>query len=171
MSLQFQVYNIVGWYLEIQFSCLVMSNSLWPQGLQHARPPCPSPSPGVCPSSCSLHWWCCPVISSSDSFFSLCPQSFPASGTFPMSRLLPQITKILELQRQRQSFQWIFRVDLPQDWLVCSPCCPRDFEEPSPTTVWKHLFFGILSLWCSSHNCMWPLGRPQPWLYGPLLTE
>ena len=55
--------------------------------LQHARPPCPSPSPRVCPSSCSLHQWWCPAISSSDTIFSFCPQSFPASGTFPMTHL------------------------------------------------------------------------------------
>ena len=63
----------------------VVPNSLWPHGLQRARPPCPSPPPGVCPSSCSLRQWCCPAISSSDILF--CPQSFPASGTFPMSHL------------------------------------------------------------------------------------
>ena len=61
------------------------SNSLWSHGLQHARPPCPSPSPKVCPSSCPLHQWCHPAISSSNTLFSFCPQSFPASGTFPMS--------------------------------------------------------------------------------------
>ena len=55
-------------------------------GLQHARPLCPSPSPGFCPSSCSLPRWCHPAISFSDALFS-CPQSFPASGTFPMSCL------------------------------------------------------------------------------------
>ena len=70
--------------LLLPFSNLAMSDSLWPYGLQHARPPCPSPSPGVCPSSFSLHQWCHPVISSSDTLFSFCPQSFPASGTFPM---------------------------------------------------------------------------------------
>ena len=69
------------------FSCAVMSNSLWPHGLQLIRPPCPSPSPRVFPSSCSLHWWCHPAISCSDTLFSFCPQSFPASGTFPMSSL------------------------------------------------------------------------------------
>ena len=69
------------------FSHPVMSDSLWPSGLQHARPPCASPSPEVCPSSCPLHWWCHPAISSSDALFSFCPQSFPASGTFPMSQL------------------------------------------------------------------------------------
>ena len=66
------------------FSCPIVSDSLQPHGLQHARPPCPSPSSGVCPSSCSLHQWCHPVISFSDALFSFCPRSFPASGTFPM---------------------------------------------------------------------------------------
>ena len=63
-----------------------MSDSLWTHGLQHVRPLCPSPSPQICPSSCPLHQWCHPDISSSDALFS-CPQSFPASGTFPMSQL------------------------------------------------------------------------------------
>ena len=65
----------------------VVSDSLWSHERQHARPFCPSLSPGLCPSSCSLHQWCRPAISSSDTLFSFCPQSFPASGTFPMSRL------------------------------------------------------------------------------------
>ena len=69
------------------FSFSVTSDSLWPYGLQHARPPCPSPSPEVCPSSCPLHLWYHPVISSSDTLFSFCPQSFPASGIFPISWL------------------------------------------------------------------------------------
>ena len=74
-------------YLLLLFSHPVMSNSFWPHGLQHARPSCPSKSPGVCPSSCLLHQWCHPAISSSDALFSFCPQSFPASGTLPMSQL------------------------------------------------------------------------------------
>ena len=61
-------------------------HSLQPHGLQHTRPPCPSPSPRVCPSSCPLHWCCHPAISSSVALF-FCLQSFPASGSFPMSRL------------------------------------------------------------------------------------
>ena len=73
--------------LLVLFSHPVISDSLWPRGLQHTRPPCPSPSPGVCPSSRLLHQWCHPSISSSDALFSFCPQSFPASGTFPMSHL------------------------------------------------------------------------------------
>ena len=71
--------------LRYLFSRSVMSDSVRPHGLQHTRPLCPSPSPEVCPSSCPLHQWCHPAISSSDALFSFCPQSFPASGTFPMS--------------------------------------------------------------------------------------
>ena len=70
-----------------QFSCSVVSNSLRPHGLQHTRPPCPSPTPGVYSNSCPLNWWCQPIISSSVVPFSSCCQSFPASGYFLMSRL------------------------------------------------------------------------------------
>ena len=75
------------------FSCPVMSNSLWPHGLQHARPPCPSPSPEVCPSSCPLHWQSHPAISSFDALFSFCSQPFPASWTFPIVSCSHQMTK------------------------------------------------------------------------------
>ena len=71
----------------VQFSCSVVSDSLWSHGSQHARPPCPSPTPGVHPNSCPSSWWCHPAISSSVVPFSSCPQSFPASGSFPMSQL------------------------------------------------------------------------------------
>ena len=96
------------------FSCPVMSNSLWPHGLQQARPPCPSPSPKVCSSSCPLHWGFHPATSFSDALFSFYPQSFPASGTFPMSQLSTSDDQILELQLQHQSFQWgliSFKID------------------------------------------------------------
>ena len=64
-----------------------MSNSLWPHELQHARPPCPLPTPGVHPNPCPLSRWCHPAISSSVVPFSSCPQSFPASGSLPVSQL------------------------------------------------------------------------------------
>ena len=64
-----------------------MSDSLWPHGLQHARIPCPSLSPGACSNLHPLSWWCHPTISSSVIPFSSCPQSFPSSGYFPMSWL------------------------------------------------------------------------------------
>ena len=70
----------------VQFSCSVVSDSLWPRGRQHARLPCPSPTPGACSNSCPLSWWCHPTISSSVALFSSCLQSFPASGSFPMSQ-------------------------------------------------------------------------------------
>ena len=68
--------------------CTVLSDSLKPHGVQHARPPCPLPSPKVCPSSYPLHQWCHSAISSSDTLFFFSPQSFPASETFPMSQQL-----------------------------------------------------------------------------------
>ena len=70
-----------------QFSCSVMSNSLWPHEPQHARPPCPSPTVGVYPNSCPLGRWCHPTISSSVVPFASCPQFFPASGSLQMSQL------------------------------------------------------------------------------------
>ena len=70
-------------FLSVQFSCSVVSNSLQPYGLQHARPPCPSPTPRACSNSCPSSWWCHPTISSSAIPFSSCLQSFPASGSFP----------------------------------------------------------------------------------------
>ena len=70
-----------------QFSHSVVSDSLRPHELQHARPPCPSPTPGVHPNSCPLSQWCHPTTSSSVISFSSCPQSFPASGSFQMSQL------------------------------------------------------------------------------------
>ena len=70
----------------VQFSCSVMSVSLGPHGLQHARLPCPSTTPGAYSNSCPLSRWCHPTISSSVIPFSSCPQSLPASGSFPMSQ-------------------------------------------------------------------------------------
>ena len=64
-----------------------MSDTLWPHELQHTRPPCPSPTPGVYSNSCPLSWWCHPAISSSVIPFSSCTQSFPASRSFPVSQL------------------------------------------------------------------------------------
>ena len=71
----------------VQFSRSVVSDSLWPHELQHARPPCPSPTPRVHPNSCPLSRWCHPAISSSVVPFSSCPQFLPASESFPMSQL------------------------------------------------------------------------------------
>ena len=71
----------------VQFSHSVVSDSLWPHELQHTRPPCPSPTPRIYPNSCPSSQWCHPAISSSVVPFSSCPQSLPASESFPMSQL------------------------------------------------------------------------------------
>ena len=125
------------------FSHPVMSDSLQSHGLQHTRPPCPSPSPEVCPSSCPLHWWCHPAISSSDAVFSFCPQSFPASGTFPVSCPLTS-----DVQNTGASASVI-----PVNIQGCSPLRLNSLISLlskgllgvfSSTTVQKHQFFGIL---------------------------
>jgi len=136
-------------------------------------PPCSSSSPGVCPSPCSLHWWCHPAITSFDSLFFFCPWSFPASGTFPTSHLFTsgyQNTRasasasVLSVNNQ----SW-FPLRLTSLISLLSKGVSGVF---SSSTVWSHWFFGVLpSLWTSSHNHTWPLGRPWPWLYGPLSTE
>ena len=79
--------NVSSQNLSVQFSHSVMTDSLRPHEPQHARPPCPSPTPGVHPNPCPSSWWCHPTISSSVVCFSSCPQSFPASGAFQMSQL------------------------------------------------------------------------------------
>ena len=95
----------------VQFSHSVLSDSLRPHGLHHARPPCPSPTPAVYSNSCPLSQWCHPTISSSEIAFSSSPQSFLASGSFPWVSSSHQVAKVLEFQIQHQSFQWTFRTD------------------------------------------------------------
>ena len=95
-------------FSSVHFSCSVVSDSLRPHEPKHARPPCPLPTPRVCPNSCPLSQWCHPTISSSVVPFSSCSQSFPASGSFQIS----QVAKVLEFQLQHQSFQWTPRTDL-----------------------------------------------------------
>ena len=103
----------------VQFSCSVMSDSLWPHKLQHARPPCPSPTSRVYPNSCSSSRWCHPAISSSVPFFS-CPQSLPASGSFPMSQLFTWSAKVLEFQLHHtlKNTVWINISQDVKSWLL-----------------------------------------------------
>ena len=109
-----------------QFSLLVVSDSLWPHGLQLTRLSYPSPTPRVCSNSCPLSGWYHPTISSSVIPFSSCPQSFQHQGLFQWVSSSHQVAKVLEFQLQHQFFQWIFRTVFLQDWLVWSPCSPRD---------------------------------------------
>ena len=90
-----------------------MSNFLWPHGLQHTGPPCPSLGPGVHSNSCPLNWWCHPTISSSIIPFSFCLQSFPASGSFSMSQLFASGGQSIGVSASAS----VFPKNI-QDWLI-----------------------------------------------------
>ena len=126
-----------------QFSRSVVSNSLRPHELQHARPPCPSSTPRVYSNPCPLSWWCHPTISSSVVPFSFCPQSIPESGSFPKSQLFTSggqstgvsaSASVLPMNTQDWShLGWTGWISLQSKGLL------RVF---SNTTVQKHQFFG-----------------------------
>ena len=141
----------------IQFSCSVMSDSLWPHGLQHTRLPCPSPSPLAFSNLCPLSQWCHPTISFSVISFSSRLQSFPASESFLMSRLFASGRQ--SIGAAHQSFQWIFRTNFLQDWLVGSPCSPRDSQESSLAPQFESIS-AQPSLRSNSHIRTWLLEKP-----------
>ena len=119
-----------------------MSNSLWPHGLQHARPPCPSPTPGTCSNSCPSSWWCHPTISSSVVPVSSCLQSCPASGSFPRSQFFTTGGQCIGLSATASV--------LPMnilDWfpLQLTGCSPGDSQESSPTPQYKSINSSVLS--------------------------
>ena len=136
----------------VQFSCSVVSDSLWPHGLQPARLPCPSPTPGACSNSCPLSQWCHLTISSSVIPFSSCLQSSPASGSFQSVSSSHQVQGI-----EASASASVLPVDI-QDWFplgwtglisLQSKVLSRVF---SKTTAQKHQFFSAqLSLWSNSH--------------------
>ena len=101
LYIELYYYGLLSLYIYplVQFSRSVMSDSLWPHGLQHARPPCPSPTPGVYSNSCPSSPWCHPAISSSVIPFSSCLQSFPASGSFPVSQFFTSGVGVSETPR------------------------------------------------------------------------
>ena len=149
-------------FSSVWFSHSVTSDSMQPHELQHARPPCPSPTPRVPPNPCPLSCWCHPIISSSVIPFSSCSQSFPASGSFQMSQLFASggqsiavlaSTSVLPVNTQDWSpLGWTGWISLQSKGL------PRVF---SNTTVQKHWFFGTqLSSQSNSHIHTWPLEKP-----------
>ena len=130
--------------LLVQFSRSVVSDSLRPHESQHARPPCPSPSLGVHSDSRPSSPWCHPAISSSVVPFSSCPQSLPASESFPMSQLFTwggQSTGVSALASflPKNTQGWSL------EWMVGSPCSPRDSQESSPTPQFKSINSSALS--------------------------
>ena len=150
----------------VQFSCSVVSNSLWPNELQHARLPCPSPTPGACSNSCPSSWWCYSTIASSVIPFSSFLQSFPASRSFPVSYLFLSGSQSIEVS----ALASVLPINI-QDWFplgltgfisLRSKGFPRVF---SKITVQKHEFFGAQpSLGYNSDICTWLLEKPQLWL-------
>ena len=127
------------------FSRPVVSDCLWPHGLQHTRHPCPSPSPRVCPSSGLLHQWYRPPVSSSDALFSFCPQSLPASGTFPMSCLFASDDQNTGASASGSIFPVNIQGWSPLRLIGLIFLLSRDFSGVfSSTTVWRHQFFGVL---------------------------
>ena len=148
--------------LLLLFSRPVVSDSLQPQGLQNTRPPCHSPSPKVCWSSCPLHRWCHPDLSSSDILFSFCHQSYPASGTFSMSQLFASNDQITGASAPASVLPTNIQGWFPLRLTGFISLLSKGFSGVlSSTTVQRHQFFGILpSLQSSCYNCMWPLGWP-----------
>ena len=137
-----------------QFSRSVVSNSLRPHGLQHTRPPCPSPTPGVYSNPCPSSRWCHPTISSSVVSFFSCLQSFPASGSSPMSHFFTSGGQSTGVSASASVLPMNIQDWFLWNWLVGSSCSPRDSQESSPTPQFKS--FSSLAL---------------SFLYSPTLTS
>ena len=138
--------NAVGVFptLSVQFSLSVMSNSLWPHGLQHSRPPCPSPTPRVYSNSYPLSQWCHPTSSSSVAPFSSRLQSFPASGSFPISQLFASGGQSIEVSASASVL--VLPVNTqdwsPLGWTGWVSLQAKGLSSiSSDTTVQKHQFF------------------------------
>ena len=130
------------WHVSVQFSCSVVSDSLWPNGQQHTRPPCPSPTPGVYSNSWPLSQWCHPTISSFVVPFSSCFQSFPASGPFQMSQFFPSGGQSIGASASASVLPMNIQEWFPLGFtglISKSKGLSRVF---SNTTVQKHQFFG-----------------------------
>ena len=108
-----------------QFSLSVISDSLWPHGLQHARPPCPSPTPRAYSNSCPLSWWCHPTISSSVVPFSSCLRSFPESGSSPMRQFFASGGQSIEVSVS------VLPMNI-QDWYPMGQCKARVYMSYMP---------------------------------------
>ena len=146
----------------VQFSCSVVPDPLWPHGLQHARLPCPPPTPEVYSNSCLSHWWCHPTISSSVILFSSWLQSFPASQSFPMSQFFTSGGQSIGVSASASvlpmNIQGWFPLGLTGLIFLQSKGLSRVFCN---TIVQNHQFFGAqLFLWSNSHIHTWLLERP-----------
>ena len=123
----------------VQFSSSLVSDSLQPHESQHARPPCPSPSPGVHLNPLPSSRWCHPAISSSVIPFSSCPQSLPPSGYFPMSQRFAWGGQSIGVSALASLLPMNTKDWSPLEWTGWSPCSPRDSQESSPTPHFKSI--------------------------------
>ena len=132
----------VAQFSSIQFSCSVMSDSLQPHEPQHARPPCPSPTPRVHPNLYPLSRWCHPTILSSVIPFSSCPQSFAASGSFPMNQHFASGGQSIELSASTSVLPMNTQDWSPLGWTGWIALKSKELSRVfSNTTVQKHQFF------------------------------
>ena len=154
----------------MQFKYSVVSNSLWPYGLQHARPPFPSPTPRVYSNASPLSPWCHTTISSSVFSFSSCLQSFPASGSFPMHRFFASGGQRIGVSVSESVLPLNIQDWYPLGWAGwISLQSSRVFPN---TTIQRHHFFGAqLSLESNSHIQTWPLEKPKLWLDNIILKH
>ena len=126
-----------------QFSLSVVSDFLWPHGLQYARPPCPSPTSGVYSNSCPLSRWCHPSISSSVIPFSSCPQSFPASGSFPMTQFFESGGQSIGVSASALVLPMNIQNWFPLGWTGWISLQSKGLSKVFPNIrVQKHQFFG-----------------------------
>ena len=126
-------------WLTVQFSSVAQSClTLWSHGLQHARPPCPSPAPRACSNSSPSVWWCHLTISSSVVPFSSCLQSFPVSRSFQMIQFFAPAGQSIGVSASASVPPVNWR-DWCSNWLVGSPYSPRDSQESSPTPQFKSI--------------------------------
>ena len=146
----------------VQFSHSVVSDSLRPHESQHARPPCPSPTPGVYPNSCPLSQWCHPAISSSVVPFSSCSQSLPASGSFPMSQLFAWCGQSTGVSASASVLPMNTQYWSPLWWTGWISLQSKGLSKVfSNTTVQKHKFFSAqLSSQPNSHIHTSSLKKP-----------
>ena len=156
-----------------QFSCSVVSHSLQPHGLQHAKLPCPSPTPGAHANSCPSSRWCHPTISPSVVPFYSHLKSFPASGSFPMRQFFASIVQNMRVSASASVLPMNTQDWFPLGWTGWISLQAKGLSRVfSNTTVQKHQFFSAqLSLWSNSHIQTWLLEKPQLWLDGTLLAK
>ena len=149
-------------FSSVQFSRSVVSDSLQPHELQHTRPPCPSPTPGVHSDSCPSSLWCHPAISSSVVPFSSCPQSLPASESFPMSQLFTLGGQSTGASALASFLPKKFQGWSPSEWTGWISLQFKGLSRVfSNTTVQKHQFFGTQpSSQSNSHIHTWPQEKP-----------